>query len=68
VAIDAAGTTDDATFGLDARGRIASRAIGSTTDTYRYLGTGEAVTTISTGGLSSVLDAGGSRLGVRDAE
>ena len=43
-----AATANDATYGLDALGRFSSRTVGGvggTTDTYRYLGTTESVTT-----------------------
>jgi hypothetical protein len=52
---------NDATFGLDALGRFTTRTINGASDNYRYLGTGESVTTITTGAttIASVIDATG---------
>ena len=68
--IDRSGTSGDANFTFDALSRLKNRTIGSTTDTYSYLGTSEVVTAIEyNAGLSgpeimSVVDAMGNRLGV----
>ena len=68
--IDRSGTSGDANFTFDALSRLKNRTIGSTTDTYSYLGTSEVVTAIEyNAGLSgpeimSVVDALGNRLGV----
>jgi RHS repeat-associated protein len=67
--IDAAGSGNDATFSVDALGRIRSRVVNGTTDTYSYVGTSEVVTRIATGGatLDSIVTSAGDRLAVRSA-
>jgi len=58
--IDAAGSTNDTSFGFDALGRHVSRTINGTTETYEFLGVTETVTKIdaATDILSLVDDSG----------
>ena len=65
--IDATGTSNDATFSIDALGRFKTRAINGVTDTYSYLDTSETVARIATAGTNtdSVVSPSGDRLGVR---
>ena len=64
-----AGQAAAATYTLDALGRIGSRTISGTTDTYAYLGTSETVSRISTGGANTdaLLGADGSRYATKTA-
>ena len=64
-----AGQAAAATYTLDALGRIGSRTIGGTTDTYAYLGTTETVSRITTGGANTdaLLGADGSRYATKTA-
>ncbi|HEU5205908.1 MAG TPA: RHS repeat-associated core domain-containing protein, partial [Candidatus Limnocylindrales bacterium] len=62
--IDAAGSTNDTSFGFDALGRHLSRTINGTTETYEFLGTTETVTRIDAASdIASLVDDAGARLG-----
>lgn len=66
--IDAAGTTNDASFTYDALGRLRTRLVGTVTETYSYVGASETVTRItpSTGtATDSIVTPMGDRLGVK---
>jgi RHS repeat-associated protein len=64
--IDAPGTTNDASFAIDAAGRFKSRTIAGVTDTYAYEGLTETVTRIvNASPVDSLVDATGGRLGVK---
>ena len=66
--IDAAGTTNDATFTFDALGRFRTRVLAGSTDTYSYLGSGETVLRIANsvaGTTDSPVSPEGDRLGVK---
>ena len=64
-----AGQAAAATYTLDALGRIGSRTISGTTDSYAYLGTTETVSRITTGGATTdaLLGADGSRYATKTA-
>ena len=61
-------TGSAASFTFDALGRHLTRSVGSSTDTYAYLGSSDTVASISTGSVTtaSLLDASGSRLANAD--
>jgi RHS repeat-associated protein len=66
LSIDAPGTTNDASFAIDAAGRFRSRTIAGVTDTYAYEGLTETVTRIiNASPVDSLVDATGGRLSVK---
>jgi RHS repeat-associated protein len=61
-AIDAAGSTNDTSFGFDALGRHLSRTINGTTETYEFLGLTETVTRIDAAtDIAGLVDDTGAR-------
>ncbi|HEY9472104.1 MAG TPA: RHS repeat-associated core domain-containing protein, partial [Propionibacteriaceae bacterium] len=61
-AIDAAGSTNDTSFGFDALGRHLSRTINGTTETYEFLGSTETVTRIDAAtDIAGLVDDTGAR-------